>query len=220
MNKKGTGTASDFLDLSLLAFAGLGMDILLAFFLEANIYGKDMSKWSDVQNISHSIITSIIWGIISFLIIKKSKNKYSFDIFEKREKIKIFQWIGILIFAIITFIISYNNWNGFKVLKEFVNLGLLKFVFQYIYYIFEAMIFTLIIVFGQKAFEKWFNKKNIPYGGFVVSITWGLIHMFTKGSLQAGLIAALVGLFFGIVYLLTNKDTKKTLIILYFMFVL
>lgn len=28
----------------------------------------------------------------------------------------------------------------------------------------------LIIVFGQKAFEKWFHNEKIPYGGIVAAL--------------------------------------------------
>ncbi len=56
--------------------------------------------------------------------------------------------------------------NRAKVLKELHYNGWLKFIFQYIYYVFETGLVLLIIVFGQKAFEKWFHNDSrvlIPY---------------------------------------------------------
>lgn len=76
----------------------------------------------------------------------------------------------------------------------------------------------LIIVFGQKACEKWFKNERIPYGGIVVALTWGLAHIFTKGEILVGLMAALGGFIFGIVYLLVNRDIKKTFLLLFIMF--
>jgi hypothetical protein len=66
----------------------------------------------------------------------------------------------------------------------------------------------------------WFKKENIPYGGIILAITWGLAHIFTKGNVSVGLLSALGGFAFGIVYLLVNRDIKKTLLILFIMFIL
>ena len=92
------------------------------------------------------------------------------------------------------------DWGGSKLLIELQRNGALKFTFQYIYYLFEVVLFMLIIVYGQKAFEVWFKKVNIPYGGIVVALTWGMGHWFTKGSLAAGLYTAVGGFCFGVVY--------------------
>ena len=81
------------------------------------------------------------------------------------------------------------------------------------------MLVTLILIFGQLAFEKWFKRKNIPYGGIVVALTWGIAHIFTK-NLYVGIITMISGLAFGSVYLLTNRDIKISYVILWFIFVL
>jgi hypothetical protein len=78
----------------------------------------------------------------------------------------------------------------------------------------------LILVFGQKACEVWFRKENIPYGGIVVAVTWGLIHILTKGSVMTGITSAVAGFLYGSTYLLLNRDIKKTLLILFVMFVI
>ena len=116
-------------------------------------------------------------------------------------------------------IISYMSWNGSKVIKEFYANGLIKFIFQYIYYFFETILIVFILIFGQKAFETWFHKENIPYGGIIVAITWGVAHFFTKDILT-GLICIISGLAFGSVYLLVNRDIRKAFPILWIMFVL
>ncbi|MCM1258280.1 MAG: hypothetical protein NC307_10580 [Roseburia sp.] len=95
----------------------------------------------------------------------------------------------------------------------------MKIVFQYIYYIFETVLVTLILVFGQNAFEKWFRRRNIPYGGIIVAITWGIGHFFTK-DISTGIVTMIAGLAFGSVYLLAGRDIRKTYPILWIMFVL
>ena len=77
----------------------------------------------------------------------------------------------------------------------------------------------LILVFSQKAGELWFRNKNIPYGGIVIALTWGVAHFFTKGVLS-GILGMAAGIAFGFVYLLVNRDIKKAYPILFVMFAL
>ena len=203
----------------LIAFAGLGFEAVLAFMIEPLLYGCDMKSWSVTQNVIHWILTCIVWGLTGFLVIRLAKRFEDFDIFKKGKKMKRWQWLLVILIIIFSLIISYIDWNGSKVFKQFNANGPVKFVFQYIYYCFEVVLVTLILIFGQLAFEKWFKRKNIPYGGIVVALTWGIAHIFTK-NLYVGIITMISGLAFGSVYLLTNRDIKISYVILWFMFVL
>jgi len=206
--------------LALGAFAGLGIEALYAFLLEPLIYGRQLSDFTTTENILHWIITCITWGIVAFLLVYIAKNKAGFNIFAESTKLRVWQWIVAVGFVVFSFVINWVNWNGFKCLIEFQANGWLKFIFQYIYYLFETVLFTLIIVYGQKAFEKWTKQKNLPWGGILCAITWGVAHIFTKGSVIVGLLSALSGFTFGVLYLLLNRDIKKTYIFLFLMFVL
>lgn len=209
----------NYIVLAISAFASLGLEVLLALGIEPIIYGASIDKWTDLQNIIHWVITCILWGIASWFIIQFAKKKYNFDIFEKGKKMAIWQWLLIAVFVIGSLILSYLDWNGSKVIKEFYANGPVKFIFQYIYYIFETILVMLILVFGQNAFENWFRKQNIPYGGIIVAITWGIAHFFTKDILT-GIVTVISGLAFGSVYLLVNRDIRKAYPILLIMFVL
>lgn len=213
-------TGMDFLNLSLYAFAGLGMEVVLAYFIEPAIYGRDMSKWNSIQTILHWVLTCLVWGIISYLLIKFSSERYGFSIINRTDKIKTHQWVSVILCVIIVSIFDYITWGGLKLVLEFKNNGLVKFIFQYIYYLFETGLFMLIIIFGHKAFETWFGRSDIPYGGFVLALTWGLVHWFTKGNLLIGLSVALSSIIYGVVYLLLNRDLKWTYFTLVIMFVL
>lgn len=208
-----------YIALAILAFASFGLEVLLAFVIEPIIYGASIDEWTDLQNVIHWVITCILWGTASWFIIQFAKEKYNFDIFQKGKKMVIWQWLLIAIFVSGSLILSYLDWNGSKVLKEFYTNGLVKFIFQYIYYIFETILVMLILVFGQNAFENWFRKQYIPYGGIIVAITWGIGHFFTKDILT-GIITVISGLAFGSVYLLVNRDIRKAYPILWIMFVL
>ena len=205
---------------ALLAAAGIGIEIIYALLIEPVFYGEQMQNWTNSQIILHWIITCISWGTVIILLIRNSKNKYGFDLLEKKEKMKIPQLAGVFICILFSLYTSYLSWEGFKIIREFQSNGLTKFIFQYIYYAFETGLFTLIIIFGQKAFEMWFRKEKIPFGGIVAALTWGLGHIFTKSDLMTGLYSALSGFMFGSVYLLVNKDFKKTLYVLYIMFII
>lgn len=205
--------------LALCAFGGLGLEGILAFLIEPLIYGTSINEWSMLQTIAHWVTTCTLWGGVIFYIIWAAKQKYGFNIFIQGEKMKLLQYILVALCLIFMLVTSYMDWNGFKIIKEFHANGLLKFIFQYIYYLFEIVLVTLIIVFGQMAFEKWFRNNKIPYGGIVAALTWGLAHIFTKGSFLTGLVCAISGFIFGITYLLVNRDIKKTYILLFVMFV-
>lgn len=210
----------DYMSLSLSAFAGLGLEAVFAFLLEPILYGTDMNHFTPMQTIIHWTLTCITWGIIAFLLIKASKNKYQFDLFSKQEKMKWWQWFFVTLCILYSVAASYQSWNGFKVLIEFQKRGPLLFTFQYVYYLVETILFMLIIVFAQKAFEVWFKKKNIPFGGIICGITWGFAHAFTKGSIWIGLEGIVLGFMLGIAYLLVNRDIKKTYIVMLLMFII
>ena len=166
--------------MALLAFAGIGLEALLAFVIEPPVYGADIQSWTTAQNIIHWILTCILWGAAAFGVVTLAKKKGDFDIFQKGKKVELWKWIVIVLIIILSLVVSYMDWNGFKVAKEFKANGPLRFVFQYIYYCFEVLLVTLILVFSQKAFETWFKNPNIPYGGIIVALTWGVGHFFTK----------------------------------------
>ena len=204
----------------LAAFLALAGEGILAYGIEQNIYGVSINDYNSVQMIVHWILTYIVWGASVFAICRCAKKK-GHDLFAKNDsKIKPWQWVCIVIGVAACLISSWIDWNGSKVLQEFASRGALKFVFQYIYYMFEVSLVMLIIVFGQKACETWFVKKNIPYGGIIAALTWGLGHWASKGSLAAGVFSAVCGLALGSVYLLTGRKTKLSYALLCIMFIL
>ncbi len=210
----------DYLSYGLIAFGGLGLELLYALWLEPMIYGSSMEGWTPVQTIIHWIITCITWGLVAFYIVYDSKKKYNFDLFAKAEPVKFWQWGIVFIGIIFSLIMSIISWNGFKVIIEFQRRGALLFVFQYIYYIVETVLFMFIIVYAQKAFELWFKNHKIPYGGIICGLTWGLGHALSKGSLSLGLQGIVWGFVMGAAYLLVNRDIKKTYVVLLIMFIL
>lgn len=217
MNKKITGL--DYLFLASYAFAGIGLELVLVNLIEPFL-GMQMNTFTVTQHIIHWIITSILWLAVGILLIQLAKRKYEFDLWGYSSKFKNWQYIGVFLYMVVSVTAHYIDWGGFKPWIEFQRLGGLKFSFQYIYYVFEAFLISLIVIFGQRACEKWFNNDKLPYGGIVLALTWGLMHIVSKGTLQAGLFTAFYGFLFGSAYLVVGKDYKKALPLMCFMFMM
>lgn len=202
------------------AFLALGCEGILAFGIEEKLYGCSIKEFTTGQAILHWVLTYFIWGAFAYYIIRSTK-KHGIELFPKTDKkIKPWQWVCIGIGVVACLAYTWYDWNGSKVLTEFHRNGALKFVFQYIYYLVEVLLVMLIIVAGQKACEVWFGKENIPYGGIIAALTWGLAHWATKGTFMAGFVTALCGLALGSVYLLANRKAKLSYVLLCIMFIL
>lgn len=210
-------TGMDYLYLALYAFGGIGLELVIAF-IEPFIYGH-AADYNDWTIIAHWIITCLVWGCCAFFLLKSAKKNLQLET-HSNKAMKSWQWIIIIVFLALSLMLSFISWNGFKIQQEFMNLGILNFIFQYIYYFFESVLITLIVVFAQKAFEIWFKQENIPYGGILCGITWGLAHILTKSSIEIGLLSVILGFGFGAVYLLLNRDIRKTIPIIFLMFII
>lgn len=209
----------DYLNLGLYAFMGLGMEVIYAFLLEPFLYGVPMQEFSGIQMILHWIVTCVTWGVFAGVLIRKSETKYNFLLLKKGARMKAWQWGVCILFVALAFAEDTISWGGFKIYLEYAGKGPVLFSFQYLYYLFETMLFLLIIVFGQKACEVWFHNEQIPYGGVICGLTWGLAHIFTK-NLLTGIVGIVLGFAMGSVYLLVNRDFKKAYFFLFLMFVL
>lgn len=216
-DKKVTGF--DYLWLSLYAVAGFCFELLLVFIEQ--VIGININNSTSLQMIIHWVITIIAWVLIGIIITKLGKKTTNFDIWKNtNKKIKLGQVVAIILCFVINLTVKYIDWNGFKVIQEFQSRGALLFIVQYLYYIAEGFLISLVIVYGQKACETWFKKENIPYGGIILGLTWGLGHILSKGSITVGLLSAIAGVLFGAVYLLVNRDYKKAFPIITLLFML
>lgn len=210
----------NFLIISLYAFGSLALDVLLCFIIEPKIFGTSFRNFTNLEYIVSNITTSIVWGVASYLLIRKAKRKYDYDIFAHKESIGLRNWILCILLLAITVSLSYMDWNGFKVTIEFQNKGLGRFIFQYIYYAFETVLFLLVIIFSQEAGERWFNKKIIPWGGIFVALTWGLSHALSKGQLYVGIGVAILGFIYGVQYIICKKNLYIAFPLIFLMFIL
>ena len=204
-------TAMDYLGYALYAFGGLGLEILLLM-IETSFWGVPNGNWTNKQHVIHWSITCLLWGGIGYVLMKQS--------IKIRSKIKKINWFMAGAIMIISIVYTSITWNGFKPAIELSNIGIVKFIAQYIYYAVESLLILLIIAHGQTAFEKWFkNTNHIPFGALLLALTWGIIHILTQG-MATGIYACIQSLLFGCIYLVLNKDIKYSYIAIAFMFML
>lgn len=71
------------LSLSLDAFAGLGLEVLLAFWLEPMIYGRTMEQWNTWQSVLHWCITCIIWGSVAGYLLWSADKNYGLKLIKR-----------------------------------------------------------------------------------------------------------------------------------------
>ena len=208
----------DYLWCSLYACAAFAIELLLVF-VEGKL-GIDNANMTVSQNISHWILTTVLWVTSGILVMYIAKKTTGFDIWSHREAMQKWQYIATFITFVINIIAKYLDWNGFKVLHEWHSNGPLLFLFQYVYYLAEGFLISLVIVYGQKAFEKWFQNEAIPYGGIVLGLVWGLSHILSKGNVIVGILAMISGFLFGSAYVFVNKDYRKALPLIILLFIL
>lgn len=58
------------------------------------------------------------------------------------------------------------------------------------------------------------------WGGIICGISWGIVHLLTKGSLSTGLAAAFCSILYGMTYVLVKKNVSYAYPIITLMFIL
>ena len=209
--------------LSLGAFFGMCTEFIHVYGWETPVFGGPITYDNEAwQLILHLVVVPLTWVPIAFLLIRTAKNKLGFEVFIKGEKMKLWGIIVVILLIVFSCGTKWLASGEFKPVSEFKYHGALLFTFQYIYYIVETLMFLLIIVFGQKAFDLWTNKRKVPWGGLICGFTFGAIHLISNGQfdLARGIIAIILGILFGVAYLVVNRDFWKAYVVLFLLFVL
>jgi hypothetical protein len=66
------------------------------------------------------------------------------------------------------------------------------------YYVTEAALIVLVIMFGQRAGKKQFGRREVPWGGIVLAGTWGIMHIFLQGP-AGGAYAIIAAVLYGLI---------------------
>ena len=106
-------------------------------------------------------------------------------------------------------ILTFIDWHTLKVFGEVQGKNAYQFCAQYLYYLFEVMLVTLIIMYGQKAIETLLKKESpIPFGGIILAVTWGAFHFVSRGAgleIWNGISTMIFSVLSGVMYLRLNR---------------
>lgn len=171
------------------------------------------------------LLTYIFWitGIICIRRLYKKQYDIQVEYCQRPDRIQVLT--GLLLLIVIT-IIDCINWHGFKVAIELMHgiknggtfFGIAYFVVQYFYYFLETIFIVMIISFSQEAGTMLFKKKNIPYGGIVLAVIWGLDHIIFHGVVD-GLTTTATAVLYGFAFLAMNKNKKYAIPLIFLMFI-
>lgn len=143
-------------------------------------------------------------------LVRASQKHLGFDPLARGNKGKV-QWIWAWVLTIGCVLLNAMDWGTLKILGEWQRKGPWLFLFQYLYYLAEVGLIFLIVAFGQKWREGLLEKKTVfPFGGLVLCCTWGMIHIFSQGSLYTGAGVMAFSLCDGGIYLLLGRDGLKS----------
>ncbi|AIQ47939.1 hypothetical protein R70723_20050 [Paenibacillus sp. FSL R7-0273] len=208
--------ASDYLALGLYAFAGFGLEVVLSMLLPL-LFGIGGSDYTLIHHCIHWTLTCILWGSMAMFLIRLSRKKYSFDIMKLNETPDSKGWLLAVVVSIIAIAVTTIVWDGFKPVQEYN--GIVEFIFQNVYYMFEAALILLTIAFGQKLGETLIKRGGLPFGGIFLALTWGLVHIFLQGG-QTGVYAFFMSVLYGLVYILLKKNIRYSYMMIAIVFVL
>lgn len=203
----------DFLWYALYAFAGLGVEMLLLALVEPILFGAiETSAYSPAQTIIHWLLTILCWGVVAVWLRHSAKKNLGFSL-PGHAKPTVNGVILSAILVVACIALNAFDWGTLKIIGEFQKKGILLFLFQYLYYLFEVALVFLIVAFGQRFAEGLLKRESrIPWGGLLLCATWGAIHILSKGSIATGIGVMAFSLAYGIMYLLLARNTKYTYI--------
>lgn len=199
-----------YLWISLLVFASFMLEYFSIFVIEVAFLHVDIGNYTAYQKGIHCIIMACLWTAVIGAILFFTRKHYGFPPREnKTGKISLKNWIIVLICMIACKILTFIDWHTLKVIGEFQGKDLFQFLTQYLYYMFEVVLVTLIIIYGQKAFETLLKRESsIPFGGILLAVTWGAFHFLSRGvglEIWNGISTMIFSVLSGEIYLRLNK---------------
>lgn len=198
MSKK-ENTKFDYFGYGLYAFGVIGLELIIINIVK-NLYNNFNLSYV-TENILNLVVTTIVWSSLGLVLYNEIPKK-NYNISKK-------DFIISSILLILSIIYTSYMWKGLKPVIEYNNLGLINFIFQYIYYLAESFLIALIIAFGDLAF----NKKDsiLPLGGIFLALTWGLMHIFLQ-DLNTGIYCIVLSIIYGFIHINLKFNFKYTYI--------
>jgi hypothetical protein len=219
--------------MAVIAFLLLAADVL-SMLVGKLLDGRSLSDpgmWSEhwYATVGTFLCSSLIWGISGALIIfwswRRGKLDMLFSLRGGRRVVLLFCLGVVFLFAISWWESSgsgsifpslVREYRGFE--NRYTGYGVVVTAFQYLYYLFESVMVLLVMTFFQRAGEAWTRLANVPWGGFGLTLTWGLAHLFSHP--EGLLTIVLTALLLGFVFVGVRKSVVPALAIILLVFIL
>lgn len=219
--EKNNISTNDYFSNAMLIFLALGLDVVVAIAINKLI---PLDIW--YKKIITNSITIVIWTIAIALAYNYIHSNNLKNMLILNSNKKVVAWFAVVFVLLITTNLIIKSGNSPQFISEFIKLkykykeyGLHIYIVQNIYYLLEAMLITLIIVFGQRWGELKFKNIRIPYGSIVLCLSWGIVHILIQ-DISTGVFAIISSLIVGIGFLLCKKNLILTYILAVCVFII
>ena len=152
-------------------------------------------------------LSCIAWGVSIFLIWRVSKNN-GFDMLERPFEVSKTLWISAVMTAALMSVFFVMD-KGFGTITSAVVTGGATYL---VFLLFSSAMRSVVISLGQKWGEICFSKlpKYIPWGGIVFGVCSFFASLITNGSLISALAVMGIGVYFGLIYVFTDRKLGYT----------
>ncbi|MDJ0350782.1 hypothetical protein [Cryobacterium sp. PH29-G1] len=213
-----------YLYLALYAFALVGLElVLLAVEPVLGIRADSL-----LAQIVHWSLTIFVWAGGAIGLTAWARRRTDFKLRADSEApIGAARWSTVATLVIVTLVAQWVLRGGVlppfaehtTLAERFGDAGTVAWLVQVAYYFAELVVIVLIIGFGQRAGDRWFQPEWIPWGGIMLAMTWGLVHFLTQDP-STGIYGVALSLVMGTIYVLTGKSLLITYPILLVIFIL
>lgn len=204
-------SATGFAALGAVCLLGITFEYPLIMF-EQFVYNKLYNKFTITESITHWLITSGLWAILGLVLFYISSRVYGYNFIKKNQFPSSRGWVTAILILLASFGVKFRIYGGWKPLIDFLQSGWFQFIFQTIYSVLQALLIVSMVIFTQEALER-FSKKtasafsgHFPWGGIILSATWGVTHLLTERSPAAAVGFIFLSLLTGAVHLALNKN--------------
>lgn len=221
----GQPTAGTYLNLGLLAFAVVGWELVLL--LLESVLPAFTTVGSLNAAVVHSGLTATGWLVGSALVLGAARRREGFISDPAPPARRLRRGVAVLVLVVVCVGFRWAGQGGpfppvaeyGRMVKEYDDLAWVALVMQWLYYAAEVVVMTLIIAFGQRAGELRFGRPALPWGGLLLALTWGLVHVLLQG-VGAGVYGMLISVAFGMVFVLTGRSLRRSSVPLVVAFIL
>lgn len=199
---------SDVLFLAVIAYFGTIIDSVIYDAIVWTPIIDEIPLGNFWWTVIYRALSCIAWGVSIYVIWRVAKNN-GFDMLEKPFEISKTLWISAVMTAALMSVFFIID-KGFGTIISAVVTGGVTYL---IFLLFSTAMRSMVIALGQKWGELCFSKlpKYIPWGGIVFGVCAFVAHLITKGSLIGALAVMGINIYFGLIYVFTDRKLGYTI---------